>query len=449
MLFYQNPTGTYLKLLGILRSIRWGNNALEGELMGIVYKFRSINSLLKHKELQNSELHFSSPEYLNDPMEKIKNYVFNGEEINWKCLIRTFVCDYYFKTVFDGFDDGKSIISYYKVTKQVPVPEIAKTIDYITEYILNERFIINKINEFIYNDIQADVLIDFLYTIIPLINEVINKQLNDKINSKIKETHFGIDINNFHEVIKNEKPFYIKFAENIRLQVENENIKLINKNLYPQKFVDILISYCFPPYYVLSLSSNFDSSSMWSHYANNHEGVCLMFNTDIIENNEYLNIKYFGNKQEVKKVNYCLMKPINVFTYMGAVGGGIVYCLHNYKNEKSKFWENLEPLEFVRKLDLVLVNELGLTKSPDWRNENEKRIFIRNEDNNKSINLKYDEHQFIGLIFGINTKMRDEAEIISILKKKKNLSKDFKLYKAFYNFDTDKIDKCDLNLKIK
>ena len=78
--------------------------------MGTLYKFRSTKSLLNHKELLNSELHFSSPELLNDPMEKIKNFVFNGEEVNWKCLIRTFVLDYYFKILFDGFDNDSWII---------------------------------------------------------------------------------------------------------------------------------------------------------------------------------------------------------------------------------------------------------------------------------------------------------------------------------------------------
>ena len=82
-LFYSNLIKTQLRPRGILRSIRWCKSVLERELMGIVYKFRSINSLLKHRELQNSELHFSSPEYLYNPMEKIKNYVFNGEVVNW------------------------------------------------------------------------------------------------------------------------------------------------------------------------------------------------------------------------------------------------------------------------------------------------------------------------------------------------------------------------------
>ena len=411
--------------------------------MALLYKFRSTKSLLNHKELINSELHFSSPELLNDPMEKIKNFVFNGEEVNWKCLIRTFVLDYYFKILFDGFDNDRSIVSYYKLINKEPVPKIVNDIDYIIECILSEEFIKSRFKEFVGNDISLHTLIDFLYAIMPLVYKHLNK-LGD---IKMKNDHFNIDINKFHEAIKREKPFNLKYAENVKWKKNRLDRQLLIKSLYPQIFVNILISYCFAPYYVLSLSSDFSKPSMWAHYADNHQGVCLIFNSDTTNNKEYLNIQYFGDRQEVKSINYNLIHTVNVFTHMGAVGGGIVYCLHNYKNEKSQFWSNLNPSEFIKEQDSVLINELGLTKSPDWKYENEKRIFVRNEDNNTSINLKYDEQQLVGLIFGINIKDDDECEIIKILKSKKNLNKDFKLYKAFYNFDCDIIDKCNIDFK--
>lgn len=196
-------------------------NLMGDILMALLYKFRSTKSLLNYKELINSELHFSSPELLNDSMEKIKNFVFNGEEVNWKCLIRTFVSDYYFKILFDGFDSDRSIVSYYKLINKEPVPRIVNDIDLITECILSEEFIKSRFKEFVGNDISLYTLIDFLYAIMPLVYKYLNR-LGD---IKMKKDHFNIDINKFHEAIKREKPFNIKYAENVKLEINSVDRK--------------------------------------------------------------------------------------------------------------------------------------------------------------------------------------------------------------------------------
>ena len=50
--------------------------------MAKFYRFRSIDTLLgKHSELEKQTIYFASPDDLNDPMEGLRNIVWNGDRI--------------------------------------------------------------------------------------------------------------------------------------------------------------------------------------------------------------------------------------------------------------------------------------------------------------------------------------------------------------------------------
>ena len=52
--------------------------------MAEFFRFRSIDSLLgKFQELEQQTIYFASPEELDDPMEGLRNIVWNGDQIVW------------------------------------------------------------------------------------------------------------------------------------------------------------------------------------------------------------------------------------------------------------------------------------------------------------------------------------------------------------------------------
>ena len=60
--------------------------------MAEFYRFRSIDSLLgEHQELEEQTIYFASPEELNDPMEGLRNTVWDGDKIVWTNLFKHYV----------------------------------------------------------------------------------------------------------------------------------------------------------------------------------------------------------------------------------------------------------------------------------------------------------------------------------------------------------------------
>ena len=60
--------------------------------MAEFYRFRSIDALLgKHRELEEQTIYFASPEELNDPMEGLRDIVWDGDKIVWTNFFKHYV----------------------------------------------------------------------------------------------------------------------------------------------------------------------------------------------------------------------------------------------------------------------------------------------------------------------------------------------------------------------
>ena len=58
-----------------------------------VYRFRSMEYLLgeEYQELENQTIYFASPDQLNDPMEGLRDIVWNGDKIAWTNFFKHYV----------------------------------------------------------------------------------------------------------------------------------------------------------------------------------------------------------------------------------------------------------------------------------------------------------------------------------------------------------------------
>jgi hypothetical protein len=109
-----------------------------------------------------------------------------------------------------------------------------------------------------------------------------------------------------------------------------------------------------------------DNVLMWSHYANNHRGICLIFDP-------LVDLSYF-------------------------LIAGVTYT------------DEFEPLNYFQNTDDALM-KMAVTKSLDWAYESETRVILPQQNGRRAFNKK----ALKGVIFGCRTSDTDIEEIQAIL----------------------------------
>jgi hypothetical protein len=125
---------------------------------------------------------------------------------------------------------------------------------------------------------------------------------------------------------------------------------------------------------VTCFSKRYDNTLMWSHYANQHKGVCLEFNgsmhpSEILER----------GKATILNVNYDRKEIIN----------------YNKNKEQA-------------------IVDLFTRKSSDWKYEEEVRIIVMDDSQFHKFNKSF----FTGLIFGCRIVDEEKQKVLDILKEK-------------------------------
>jgi len=60
-------------------------------MMEHLYRFRSVDRLIRKHELERQEIYLASPSQLNDPMEGYRDFVYIGDSVLWTNLLRHYV----------------------------------------------------------------------------------------------------------------------------------------------------------------------------------------------------------------------------------------------------------------------------------------------------------------------------------------------------------------------
>jgi len=159
--------------------------------------------------------------------------------------------------------------------------------------------------------------------------DFLNKELKEEIE-KIKKGNLGKRRTNYY--ISNSTEKYNSEINKVRNN-EKEN----SREIYIQNSIKDLNS----KLGIFSLSRRWNSTLMWSHYTNSHEGFCIGFNKDL----DYF-LKEDPNSSEPKYI----FNPVI------------------YGNDRIKV-----PLLKGKRIDFNLL----FTKSEDWRYENEERLLAK------------------------------------------------------------------------
>ena len=149
-----------------------------------------------------------------------------------------------------------------------------------------------------------------------------------------------------------------------------------------------------------SLAQGHHKARMWAQYANNHTGVCLGFNEDILvstlENTFHL-------KYKIKPINYKLLEEQTTKLHTTE---GVIYSLS--ESEPLHLYHLLYGHESLPEL-------LFFSKLKDYEHENEKRIVMYIEDNQKILIDIQDSLKYV--VFGLNTSVCQKKKLFMRLKK--------------------------------
>ena len=181
-------------------------------------------------------------------------------------------------------------------------------------------------------------------------------------------------------------------------------------------------------------SKGYDKPRMWAQYANDHKGCCIVLNKNKFEET----LKHLKSVQKIsdfehKTVKYCNIKIPEFDFNPPEMRWG------------AQKWSNLNP-----EIKVYIKNNIDyflFTKNQDWKNENEYRYLIFN-DNNNDIFVSI-ENSIEGIIFGYNfpklmlEKMIEVFDDTSIkttqLIWENGYPKITKVWDSFYNYQVDKL----------
>ena len=470
--------------------------------MAEFFRFRSIDALLgKFQELEKQTIYFASPEELDDPMEGLRDIVWDGDKIIWTNFFKHYIF---------------CLNRCYLPLNITPNP---RKLD-VGDIPILERWdqITTPIEEILFDDIWDR------FCNLPHIPELIETLSNTRRKIRYREIVFylitiqtcGLLVEiqksyNNHKLIPESKVFRQKSedSESLMKQLlnaikqfekvedehvidavfhsfdgENDNIRRTLENnasiLYTSRLaksgeIDLTVIYDFPKVYVEQLdrllwekwytacfTGSYHNSSVWAKYADGHKGACLIF--EAVEEDGSKNLKLNWGRSLItlpfREVNYtdrpgeidffrtickAIGFPFREFWYTYQDGRTSECASHVGSDRSEDDWRELYWNNFYRDITF---------KTKDWEYEQEYRLILTYPDilnNVKAIRkLTYDFDSLKGIIFGMRTSTQDKVKIIEIIEEKKkcagNNQTDFTYFQAYYSANDSKIHKREIPL---
>jgi len=464
-----------------------------------LYRFRPIGSVLseedlrKHEtqnqlsgfdELRKNQLFLSPLENLNDPMEGYKNTYWKGDKIIWRNFLKHYaMCLSY--CMCSAIDKGPT----YRISKEeLPVRESHRMPDdKVLNYVFNRMDSCEHILGYIdalgnsERKIYKNELNFYLSTINSYISCLIMYAFSE-LSEKITPPNIDAAMRPLLKKEKLEK--FLEFDDTEA--IEERNAELSNRegeqklltilraddweklgsnfgfdftSLYIAAVEDLL----YPKALIACFSERFDNPSMWSHYANNHSGICLKFRAHDAVFPVETAVGIGGNRRQTRhlmgsknlalhEVIYDAKYPeIDFFNSLGQLTlrvlseswlydeeGNRSTCLEGIDDDPTSWRE-----QYWRQYAPAITKKLS-----DWQHEKEFRAISSSLINQDFVsqNTSYYFSNLEGIIFGINTKDEYKLNIIEIINEKclEHKRKTFEFYQSYYNPKTNKVEKAKL-----
>lgn len=442
------------------------------------YRFRTLKHIFEYKELENLEIYFASNEELNDPMEAYKTVIFQGDNIMWHNLFKNYILclsRFILANGVRGITDN--VIRLEAFNNLIPFKEYTYTKYYHEIFInIHKKFreyftsVIDEVfteNDVISSDELEIYLITFNHVIVYIIIALFQKLKINKLNKYIELNKSNI-INLLNELKALLKEYIQEenytaiitdcYAKAINFKVNIKDKMEINKNIHDyiflgkfvQEYVEYLTNFVKLKNYIASFNNDYTNPVMWSHYTENHNGICLVYKNinneiELYDNKNNRSTLYF-HKVRYDNKNYKKIYTINFF-YSFLIDNKTI--MDNWfkdieKNKLSNLYSNFQSSsKYINNTLNRIVKPLY--KTEHWEYEKEYRLILeeRTKLNKEDKLYKYDFKYLNGIIFGIKTPLEAKLKIIQIIDKlckKYNTSiNHFNFYQAYYSDNENKI----------
>lgn len=467
-----------------------------------LYHYRSIENAIL--ELENGTFHFSTREELNDPLEGYLKIYWQGDKIAWEGLLKNYICS--IDNVISLFllqadsDMLRQNTLVWDIHHNDHVP-LGKIWCQLTKKFISDEEIKKAISFYgnnnlkVYKD-ELAFLLRYFHTKAPILcieshmeHGLIDKSDGQKLLDIFKHKTTDIPENLFEKNIPSdeERKYLIKIMKNYvqdlleyfylsnpdmpklnsedatQTSIDNDSKK--EKQMrnwlsivvdFPDTYTSQLIDFIYPTAYITCFSAQNNDSVMWGNYANNHKGVCLIYETDNDNKIEVMDNSgcKTGENGKIVPTYSWIKKPISKVTYGDEIcernffesfgrltfsqirswlasEDEISYCYETYKNKEEwhkQYWE--------------IFQLKNCHKMKEWSYEDEYRLIIDNtfgdHEKPEERNLPYNPNSLKGVIFGIRTSEYDKTRIINAIKKSNYSSVMF--YQAEYDEEIQKIN---------
>ena len=466
-----------------------------------VFRFRSIDALLgEFDELEKQSIYFSAPAQLNDPMEGIRRFHWKGDKITWINLLRHYViclCNRCSLCAIAGesMDVSEDGVTVFQTLDNSPTPQARQLFEDCLDAVTsspNYALVLDILSAG-NRAIGRPELLSTLNTVhiewVTAILSVFHKSglvpnappplLHAEDITTCLKTHRdimpevleelpepGLEIMGEIQALTHEQMNLLNLYNNHDNHRPNQMSLLMR---FPNQYLNDILKLIHPEWYVSCFSKTYKNTAMWSYYASNHNGCCLIFTPSIKDGKPHLPIKgmagYAAAGPSVRYGNYLLedvaytadIPSLNFFETIGRLshkdimdnwfrsGSGETSPLpsfldkENFDQWRSHYWETFHAA-LLRKLE-------------DWKHEQESRIILtdtldRLHEPAKRL-FEYDFNALEGVIFGIRVNMMDKVRIMQILDSKLSTnprSHPFKYFQAQVKPHSGRIEAVHLSL---
>ena len=345
-----------------------------------IYRFRSIDALLgSRKELSRQTIYLARPDELNDLAEDTVNVVWCGDDVLWSNLIT-----YYWRSLLLSTTTGDIFLpGYHFIPGRLTLedPPLGPIIDKAVAHLHQD-----------YETQRLTALSELRQSKDPVSSYDLSRILSPLTPQLLKPPYF----------------------------IDNASVLAS----FPRKFVHALGKIILSEWGVACFTRDFTNPFLWSSYADNHSGVCLIFERSLLRG---LGGSNLSPGVELEDVTYDTKKPeieffanlprLTEFEYMKlfAAEDGTLSPLCPYLPEERSVIEEADVRQhaFARK-NLLL-------KQKYWEAEQEVRMFNlfyfhgRMTSDPSEHTVQYPIGALKGIIFGSRMEESDRQSILDVI----------------------------------
>ena len=451
-----------------------------------LYRYRTIESALL--ELDSGAFYFADVKELNDPIEGYAKIFWQGDKPAWEGLLKNFVCSLFYSLQTYLLMAGRfHVAAQENFLSDLQRKSLLPNLQYFNHSPLGkifcelaEKFLSEEITQEVANFYGGNIKVygrelEFiLRTLVDAAFKICVRQCKDLnlIAEDFDEKYFDVEYEFPLDELKNigdtERKAKIEEIENLTydamesglLGLKLNNSRSTNANyrfkqhmlwlrfIFPRTYLNQLKEIMYPNGYVVCFSDTPTNSAMWGNYADDHRGICFIYETENLDGREVIN--FAAKSLEVKPVKYSAQVLTRNF----------FDTLRNLNFLDAEDWltgrggirsEKLNAPETLNYYDDY--QEKFYRKTTDWLHEREYRIFLSDRfyryGDKFARSLRYDLNALTGIIFGIRTTFDDKLKLIQKLNRlDKNVS-NFDFFQAEYDDETQIISVREKNLLIK